>query len=171
MKNWKKLLLFFFVVFVLLILNRNFDVPIFFYDSKEKQVDSVTQSRFSEIPKETMKYDDQFQSLKIETLLASNLENPRILKSSDSFKVNYRGWLAKNGEIFDSSVVENPNQSQVVFKTSNLITGFTQGVLGMKVGEIRRVLIPYNMGYGEAGTQNIPPNSDLVFDIELLQIL
>lgn len=57
----------------------------------------------------------------------------------------------------------------------NLITGFTQGVIGMKVGGIRRLIIPPELGYGAAGvTRNgqvvIPANATLVFDIEALGV-
>jgi FKBP-type peptidyl-prolyl cis-trans isomerase len=51
----------------------------------------------------------------------------------------------------------------------NVISGWDQGVIGMKVGEIRRLRIPSNLGYGAAGAgSSIPANSDLIFDVELV---
>ena len=68
---------------------------------------------------------------------------------------HYTGALCKNGIIFQSSHD----------------FGWTEGVPGMKVGGMRRLIIPSEMAYGSVrAAANIPPNSDLVFDIELMDI-
>jgi FKBP-type peptidyl-prolyl cis-trans isomerase FkpA len=54
--------------------------------------------------------------------------------------------------------------------TGAVIAGWDQGVVGMKVGGKRTLIIPSALGYGAIGSFNIPPNTDLVFDIELLSI-
>ena len=83
--------------------------------------------------------------------------------------VHYTGWL-KNGTKFDSSVdrgqpfVFGLGQGQV-------IKGWDLGVAGMKVGGKRRLIIPADLGYGARGAPGaIPPNAQLIFDVELLQV-
>ncbi len=81
---------------------------------------------------------------------------------------HYTGALVKDGTIFQSSHdMTNP----VTFGLNQVIAGWTQGVPGMKVGGMRRLIIPSALAYGSArAAANIPPNSDLVFDIELVAI-
>ena len=85
-------------------------------------------------------------------------------------RVNYTGWLYdgtdadKKGEQFDS------NLSFVFWLgTGQVIAGWDQGIVGMKVGGLRRLIVPASLAYGRSGAGNsIPPNASLVFDIELL---
>jgi FKBP-type peptidyl-prolyl cis-trans isomerase len=87
---------------------------------------------------------------------------------SATVTINYTGALASDGTIFDSSVGRG---EPATFPLDNLIVGWQEGIPGMKVGETRRLYIPSDKGYGEAGSgANIPPNSDLIFDIELLGV-
>lgn len=82
--------------------------------------------------------------------------------------VHYTGALCKNGIIFQSS---HDFGQPVTFGLDQVIKGWTDGVPGMKIGGMRRLIIPSEMAYGSArAASNIPPNSDLVFDIELLEI-
>lgn len=82
---------------------------------------------------------------------------------------HYTGALCKDGTIFQSSHdMGNP----VTFGLNQVIPGWTKGVPGMKVGGTRRLIIPSAMAYGPVrAAANIPPNSDLVFDIELTAIV
>lgn len=81
---------------------------------------------------------------------------------------HYTGALCKNGIIFQSS---HDFGKPISFGLSQVIKGWTDGVPGMKVGGMRRLIIPSEMAYGSArAASNIPPNSDLVFDIELVAI-
>lgn len=81
---------------------------------------------------------------------------------------HYTGALVKNGIIFQSS---HDFGDAITFPLSGVIAGWTKGVPGMKVGGMRRLIIPSEMAYGSArAAANIPPNSDLVFDIELVKI-
>lgn len=82
---------------------------------------------------------------------------------------HYTGALCKDGTIFQSSHdMGNP----VTFGLNQVIPGWTKGVPGMKVGGTRRLVIPSVMAYGPVrAAANIPPNSDLVFDIELTAIV
>jgi FKBP-type peptidyl-prolyl cis-trans isomerase FkpA len=83
-------------------------------------------------------------------------------------KVHYTGWLI-DGKKFDSSLDRGqPTQ----FPLNGVIAGWTEGVSGMKVGGKRKLVIPYQLAYGEMGRPPIiPPKATLVFDIELLEIV
>jgi len=82
--------------------------------------------------------------------------------------VHYTGMFT-NGTVFDTSVGKTPIQFQL--GTSQVITGFWQGIVGMKVGGKRRITIPPSLAYGSAGQPpTIPGNSTLVFDVDLVSI-
>jgi FKBP-type peptidyl-prolyl cis-trans isomerase len=81
--------------------------------------------------------------------------------------VHYTGWLA-GGRKFDSSR-EREEAFKFVLDSGDVIPGWDEGVLGMKVGGQRRLVIPPHLGFGEQGAGSaVPPNATLVFDIELL---
>lgn len=81
---------------------------------------------------------------------------------------HYTGTLCRNGIIFQSS---HDFGKPISFDLDQVIKGWTEGVPGMKIGGMRRLIIPSEMAYGSArAASNIPPNSDLVFDIELVGI-
>jgi FKBP-type peptidyl-prolyl cis-trans isomerase FkpA len=87
-----------------------------------------------------------------------------VVLAGDTVTINYTGALASDGTIFDSSIGREPS----TFPLGNLIAGWQEGIPGMKVGGVRRLYIPAALGYGESGSgSSIPPNSDLIFDIEL----
>jgi uncharacterized membrane protein YkoI len=81
-------------------------------------------------------------------------------------KVHYTGWLV-DGKKFDSSVDRGEPAS---FGLSGVIPGWTEGVGSMKVGGKRKLIVPYQLAYGERGRGPIPPKATLVFDVELLEI-
>jgi FKBP-type peptidyl-prolyl cis-trans isomerase len=93
----------------------------------------------------------------------------RVVETGDKITVNYIGWLASNGEIFDTSFNEGRTPFQFTVG-SGVIEGWSSGVVGMKLGEVRRLKIPSDQAYGESGQGSIEPNSDLFFDVELLGI-
>jgi FKBP-type peptidyl-prolyl cis-trans isomerase len=89
------------------------------------------------------------------------------VKAGGRVKVHYTGWTL-DGKIFDSSVQRN---SPIEFGLNQVIQGWATGVPGMKPGGVRRLYIPSKLAYGERGAgSGIPPNSDLVFEIELIEI-
>lgn len=91
-----------------------------------------------------------------------------LVKSGDTITVNYIGALA-DGKIFDSSYSRNKPFSFTI-GAGQVIKGWEQGVIGMKLGGKRQLLIPADLAYGASGQGNIPPNSSLIFEIELLNI-
>ena len=88
--------------------------------------------------------------------------------------VNYTGWLyapdaqGQHGAQFDSSVGRQAFSFQL--GGGQVIPGWDQGVQGMKVGGKRTLIIPAALGYGAQGAGPIPPNSNLIFDVELLDV-
>lgn len=91
-----------------------------------------------------------------------------VVPEGATITAHYTGALVKNGIIFQSS---HDFGDAITFPLSGVIAGWTKGVPGMKVGGMRRLIIPAEMAYGAASpAPNIPANSDLVFDIELVAI-
>lgn len=88
--------------------------------------------------------------------------------------VNYTGWLhsttaADNkGQQFDTSVGRGP--FSFTLGANQVIRGWDQGFAGMRVGGLRRLAIPPELGYGAAGNGPIPPNANLLFEVELLDV-
>lgn len=90
---------------------------------------------------------------------------------TDYVTVNYRGKLITN-YIFDETYTGNNPASDTTatpftFYASGLIRGWTENLIQMKAGEVRRIVIPYELGYGAMGYGSILPYSTLVFDIQL----
>lgn len=82
--------------------------------------------------------------------------------------VHYTGWLT-TGEKFDSSV-DRGEPFEFRLGAGEVIPGWDEGVQGMKVGEKRRLEIPPDQAYGPQGVGPIPPNSTLIFEVELLEV-
>lgn len=91
-----------------------------------------------------------------------------IAKNGDMVSVHYTGSL-ENGTKFDSSL-DRGEPLEVALGSGRVIKGFNDGILGMKVGEKKRIVIKPEDGYGEKGYGPIPPNSTLIFDVELMSI-
>ncbi|WKE65186.1 FKBP-type peptidyl-prolyl cis-trans isomerase [Gallaecimonas kandeliae] len=101
--------------------------------------------------------------LQYEVLKEGTGEHP---KATDKVTVNYKGTLI-DGTQFDSSYDRG---EPITFALNRVIPGWTEGVQLMTVGSKYRFVIPANLAYGERDMQTIPPNSTLVFEVELLGI-
>ncbi len=108
----------------------------------------------------------QVEGLQVETLKAGT--GTRQVASGDTVSVHYVGTLT-NGTKFDSSVDRGtPFATQI--GVGRVIEGWDLGIVGMKVGEKRKLTIAPELGYGSQAVGSIPANSTLVFEVELLAI-
>ncbi len=90
-----------------------------------------------------------------------------VAQAGDTVTVNYTGKLA-DGTVFDTSIGKAP--FQFVLGAGNVIPGWDQGLVGMKVGGKRILIIPPNLAYGSQAYGPIPANSTLTFEVDLLNV-
>ena len=108
---------------------------------------------------------------KIDTLVGDGKE----ATAGNHVDVHYTGWLYDEkaadlkGQKFDSSL-DRGQLFNFPLGAGNVIKGWDEGVAGMKVGGTRKLTIPPNLGYGERTMGPIPPNSTLIFEVELLGV-
>jgi FKBP-type peptidyl-prolyl cis-trans isomerase FkpA len=92
------------------------------------------------------------------------------LQAGQTALVHYTGWLP-DGSQFDSSRQPDRRPFDLVVGTGEVIRGWDEGLVGMRVGGRRLIVIPPALGYGSAGAGGvIPPNATLVFDVELVEV-
>lgn len=101
--------------------------------------------------------------LQYEVLTAGTGASP---KATDQVRVHYEGRML-DGTVFDSSIARN---EPITFPLNQVIAGWTEGLQLMKEGGKTRLFIPANLAYGESGAGEIPPNSLLTFDVELIKV-
>ena len=107
---------------------------------------------------------------KIDTVVGTGKE----AVAGASVVVNYTGWIydpdspQQHGAQFDTSVGRSPFTFPL--GAGQVIPGWDEGVKGMKAGGKRTLIIPASMGYGSNGIGPIPPNANLIFDVELLEV-
>lgn len=123
----------------------------------------VTADQKPEAPGET----EAPEELVIDTLTEGE---GREVANGDSVQVQYSGFLVSDLSEFDTSW-DDLSPLPVTVGEGGVIPGFDEGLVGMKVGERRQLTIPSADAYGEAGSgEAIPPNSDLIFIIDLVQV-
>jgi|TARA_B100000795_G_scaffold41153_1_gene27016 FKBP-type peptidyl-prolyl cis-trans isomerase FkpA len=123
---------------------------------------------------DTKKMEDKIQELVIQD---TKVGEGRVAEKGLTISVHYTGWLLdatkndKKGQKFDSSL-DRREPFNFVLGVGQVIKGWDDGFDGMKIGGSRTILIPSEMGYGSRGAGGaIPPNADLIFEVELLEIL
>ncbi len=87
-------------------------------------------------------------------------------KNGSNISVQYTGWLQSNGHKFDSSYDHGGQPFTLTIGQHQVIPGWEQGLIGIKAGGERRLIIPPALGYGSAQQQGIPANSTLIFDVK-----
>lgn len=116
--------------------------------------------------KTTMKEDTTASGLRYIDMVVGNGASP---EQGSTVTVHYSGYL-KDGKKFDSSVDRNEPFSFTI-GVGQVIKGWDEGVATMKVGGKRKLIIPSELGYGSRGAGGvIPPDAELVFDVELLGV-
>ncbi len=101
-------------------------------------------------------------------------------KAGDSVDVLYRSWLS-DGTFYDTTdynttdidkTPTTPAPTREILRKGEVLQGFVEGIPGMKVGGKRRLIIPPGLAYGSKGLGNaVPPNTTLIYDIELVQVV
>lgn len=109
---------------------------------------------------------DDVEELMIEDLVEGEGD---AVKAGDKVQVHYTGTLL-DGTKFDSSL-DRGEPFEFTVGEGQVIQGWEQGLIGMKVGGQRELTIPSSLGYGESGSGSISPNAGLIFEIELLEIV
>lgn len=98
----------------------------------------------------------------------TTLGDGTVAVKGQTVSVHYTGWL-ENGTKFDSSK-DRDEAFEFKLGAGQVIRGWDEGVAGMKVGGVRRLTIPPQLGYGDRGAGGvIPPKATLVFEVELLE--
>lgn len=107
---------------------------------------------------------------KLEVITETAGDGKLFPKAGDKLTMHYTGTLKSNGKKFDSSLDRN-QPFKFTIGESQVIQGWDEGILKMSLGEKAKLEIPASMGYGSRGAGGvIPPNADLVFDVQLLGI-
>lgn len=88
------------------------------------------------------------------------------VRAGDAAAVHYAGWL-ESGVQFDTSL-DDGEPFAFGLGGGQVIAGWDEGIVGMKPGGIRRLIVPPELGYGAQGSDNVPPNAVLTYDIELI---
>ena len=133
--------------------------------------ESVQKSQNNQVSNTSMTQDQPSANTVAELNIETTKEGTgdRVVKSGDTISVHYTGRLT-DGTKFDSSV-DRGTPFTFTIGTGQVIKGWDEGLLGMKVGEKRTLTIPADKGYGATGAGGvIPPNATLIFDTELVSI-
>ena len=91
------------------------------------------------------------------------------LRSGDHVYLHFTGWLAKTGRKFDSSL-DRGVYLEYIYGRHQVCPGFDAAIDGMRIGETRRLHVPWRLGFGPRGSGPVPPRQDLIYDVQLMDI-
>lgn len=149
----------FFVLIILIIAG----AAVFQFFSVKKQSEEQLTANLTQMPESSTSSQ---VTLKIETLAQGTGTEA---KNGDKITVNYVGTL-EDGTKFDSSI-DRGTPFVFTLGAGQVIKGWDEGILRMKVGEKRKLIIPPSLAYGSQGIPGaIPPNATLIFEVDLLKI-
>ena len=107
---------------------------------------------------------------KIDTVLGKGPE----AKPGSAITMHYTGWMfaPKNPKQHGMQIDSSPKGKPFAFQlgAESIIKGWNEGVPGMRVGGKRTLIVPADMAFGKAGLGHVPPNANLIFDIELVDV-
>jgi len=112
--------------------------------------------------------NNQQNKMELKTEILTAGTGNQTVKSGDSITVDYTGTL-EDGTKFDSSI-DTGKPFTFTIGQGTVIQGWDQGLIGMKIGEERKLTIPSDMAYGANGSGLIPPNATLIFTVKLISI-
>ena len=132
------------------------------------------QMTVGDAPKENVKHGDTTITPSGLKYIDMKVGKGAMPQQGQTITVNYTGRLT-NGKIFDSNIDPSSTHKQpftTAIGVGKVIKGWDEGMISMKVGGKRRLIVPGDLGYGPNGTPDgkIPPNATLVFDVELLKV-
>lgn len=139
-------------------------------DEEVAQAIEESQSQQQEQPKDYMQDFDPLGDERIAELRTEDKQvgDGAVASTSSTVVVEYTGALATDGSIFDST--DSRGGEPAEFPLDQVIEGFKNGIAGMKVGGERRIFIPASQGYGQQEGGSIPADSDLIFDVKLVEV-
>jgi peptidylprolyl isomerase len=102
-------------------------------------------------------------------ILEEGNEDGKVVETGDTVKVHYIGQL-EDGTVFDQNTADD-EPYQFTVGEGGVIQGWDENLVGMRVGEKRKLVIPPEYGYGAQERPGIPANSTLIFEVELVEIV
>ncbi len=138
-------------------------------DVATEQENTINQNQEITVPVTEPTEQLNTNSMELQKEILKEGTGDKQIVNGETAVVHYTGWLT-DGTKFDSSV-DRGTPFEFKLGAGQVITGWDQGVSGMKVGEKRKLTIPYTLAYGEAGIPGaIPAKATLIFEVELLGI-
>lgn len=141
------------------------------YISKDGQLFFPEALNIDEITQEmaAQNLNNNYQAnMELKTEILTEGAGDQMVAPGDNITVDYTGTL-EDGTKFDSSIDRGQPFSFTIGQ-GEVIQGWDQGIIGMKVGEERKLIIPSDLAYGSYGAGSIPPNATLIFTVKLISI-